>query len=233
MTVPPAQPESSSSATPPPNAGDERGPGAIRGGLLYCGLCGALNPATNHFCAACGTTLVDAFHGSEGLRVYERPDSASRLVEIVAAGGELDVVEDPNAPEDFVRVRLRSGKLGYIRLHEVEALAAASSRHGSQPARPDINTNARGCVTPGAALGALALLVVTATLGLVLIFNSASSDSGLFAFIFCVGVAPFMLLTIGVYLFARGREDRQIEEDEDSAEDVAKLAGNGGKESAG
>src|SRR5690349_17455455 len=26
--------------------------------LIFCGMCGALNPATNHYCAACGTTLV-------------------------------------------------------------------------------------------------------------------------------------------------------------------------------
>src|ERR671917_1556878 len=65
-------------------------------GLIYCGLCGALNPATNHFCAACGTTLVDAFHASEGLRVFERPDAASRLIEILPSGGDIDVLEDVN-----------------------------------------------------------------------------------------------------------------------------------------
>ena len=43
-------------------------------GVLYCGSCGALNPRTNHFCSACGHQLVDAFHASEGLRVYTTPD---------------------------------------------------------------------------------------------------------------------------------------------------------------
>ena len=195
--------------------------GATRGGLLYCGLCGALNPATNHFCAACGTTLVDAFHGTEGLRVYERPDSASRLVEIVPSGRELDVVEDPNAPEDFVRIRVASGRLGYIRLQEVEALVTAPS---AGPGAPDINTNARGCVTPAAALAALGLLIATATLGLVLILTSAQ-DSGLLATLFCLGVGPFLLLTIGVYLYARGREERLADDEADDADAVS--AGNG------
>src|SRR5919112_1521410 len=104
----------------------DQGTSAAGSTVIYCGLCGALNPASNHFCAACGSTLVDAFHASEGLRVYERPDSAARLVEIVPAGTELDIVEDPTAPEDFVRVRLPHGRLGYIRLQEVEALANAA-----------------------------------------------------------------------------------------------------------
>ena len=205
-------PANQNGPTPPEaaTAGSSRG----RSTLIYCGLCGALNPATNHYCAACGTTLVDAFHASEGLRVFERPDSASRLVEIVPAGSELDIVEDPDAPEDFVRVRLAHGRLGYIRLQEVEALASAPVR-GPGLAVPDINTNARGCVTPTAALASLALLIVTATLGLFLILRSESSDSGILATIFCLAVAPFMALTIGFYLYARSRDERfEAEEDE-------------------
>ncbi len=197
------------------------GSGRGRSTLIYCGLCGALNPATNHYCAACGTTLVDAFHATEGLRVFERPDSASRLVEIVPAGSELDIVEDPEAPEDFVRVRLAQGRLGYIRLQEVEALASAP-RQAPGLGAPDINTNARGCVTPTAALASLALLIVTATLGLFLILRSESSDSGILASIFCLAVAPFMALTIGFYLYARSRDERLAdEEDEASAVDLA------------
>src|SRR5215210_5434271 len=118
---------------------DRPGGGQPRSALIYCGLCGALNPSTNHYCAACGTTLVDAFHATEGLRVYERPDAASRLVELVPAGSELDVVEDPSAPADFVRVRLPRGRLGYIRLREVEARAAGPPPTASTRA-PDINT---------------------------------------------------------------------------------------------
>src|SRR3954447_21779519 len=91
--------------------------------FIYCGLCGALNPATSYYCAACGTTLVDAFHASEGLRVYDRPDTASRLIEIVPSGSEIDVVDDPDAPDEFARVKLSHGRLGYIRLADVEALA--------------------------------------------------------------------------------------------------------------
>ena len=185
-----------------------------RSALIYCGLCGALNPATSHYCAACGTTLVDAFHATEGLRVYERPDSAARLVEIVSAGSELDVVEDAEAPADFVRVRLPHGRLGYIRLQEVEARADADSAPAGAVRAPDINTNARGCVSQTAALASLALLVVTGTLGLVLLARGRreSDGTGLLIVLFCLGVVPFLLLTIGFYLYARTREERLEEE---------------------
>ncbi len=204
-------------AAPPPDrdasAGATRPPS--RSALIYCGLCGALNPATNHYCAACGTTLVDAFHATEGLRVYERPDSASRLVEIVPAGSELDVVEDPEAPEDFVRVRLAHGRLGYIRLQEVAAQAEATASPASPVRPPDINTNARGCVSQTAALASLALLIITATLGLVLLYRNRteSSGTGVLMLVFCLGVVPFLLLTIGLYLYARGRDERLADEE--------------------
>jgi hypothetical protein len=200
---------------PPGERGGEVG--AARSPLIYCGLCGALNPATNHFCAACGTTLVDAFHASEGLRVFERPDSAARLIEIVPSGQELDVVEDPAAPGDYVRVRLGYGRLGYVRLADVAALAAggavAAGADGAAGRVPDINTNARGCVGSSAALGAVALLLVTATLLLLLIGLSDDANTSLIAAIFCVAVLPFLLLTIGFYLYARAREERLAEDE--------------------
>ena len=198
----------------PPRAESTAEGSPARSPLIYCGLCGALNPATNHFCAACGTTLVDAFHATEGLRVFERPDPAARLIEIVPSGQELEIVEDPEAPADYVRVRLGYGRLGYVRLADVAALEAGGGRAATASGRaPDINTNARGCVGNSAALGALALLLVTATLGLILLAFSDDPDTGLFAAIFCVVIVPFMLLTIGFYLYARSREERRAEEE--------------------
>lgn len=188
------------------------------GPLIFCGMCGALNPATKFYCAACGTTLVDAFHATEGLRVYERPDSASRLIEIVPSGTELETVEDRNAPEDFVRVRLVSGKLGYIRLQEVDALAT-TGRVRSIATDPDINTNARGCVTPVAALGALALIVVLGVLLLAIIYRSDTYDRGTMLLLFCFGLGPLLLLTIGIYLYARSRDDRLLADEQDEQRD--------------
>jgi hypothetical protein len=199
----------------PTNGSDELGGLAAaraRSSLIYCGFCGALNPATNHFCAACGSTLVDAFHASEGLRVYERPDSASRLVEIVPAGSELEIVPDPDAPEDFVRVRLAQGRLGYIRLQEVDAAATAPPAPVAIRT-PDINTNARGCVSTTGALASLALLIIVASVGLYLLSRSDSGDTGILALFFCVAVAPLMILTVALYLMARGREDRLAAEE--------------------
>jgi len=195
------QPDASASHEPEQPAQNDRRP------LIFCGMCGALNPASNHFCAACGTTLVDAFHATEGLRVYERPDSASRLIEIVPSGTELDTVEGGDPVEDFVRVRLDSGKLGYIRLQEVAALA--SSTETPRPSTvPDINTNARGCVSQAGALGALALILVLVALLFVVIVRSDTYDQGTMFILGCFGLGPLLLVTIAIYLYARGRDDR-------------------------
>ncbi len=198
-------------------------------GLIYCGLCGALNPATNHYCAACGTTLVDAFHANEGLRVYERPDPASRLIEIVPAGTELDIVEDPNAPADYVRIRLSRGRLGYIRLGDVAASDPGASAAPVQRGlpRPDINTHARGCVSTTGALAALVLLVVAAVFGIVIIRNAGPTDSGILFLFFCVTIGPLLLLTVGLYVGARSREDRLEEE---AAEEAAEMAAQDGSQ---
>jgi heme/copper-type cytochrome/quinol oxidase subunit 4 len=186
---------------------DQPSSGQPRSALIYCGLCGALNPSSNYYCAACGTTLVDAFHATEGLRVFERPDAASRLIEIVAAGSQLDVIEDIAAPSDYVRVRLPQGRLGYVRLTDVEALAGDVTEAPDVNA-PNINTAARGCVTPMGAVGALALLIALSTLAFVLLAQGDRADTGVLAIVFCVTVVPILLLTIGLFLYARDREER-------------------------
>jgi len=170
-------------------------------------MCGALNPATNHYCAACGTTLVDAFHATEGLRVYERPDSASRLIEIVPSGTELDMVEERDPHEDFIRVRLESGKLGYIRMQEVSAMAEGAGTPVMM-GTPDINTNARGCVSQTGALGALALVLVLAALLVVVLAKSDTYDQGTMLILGCFGLGPLLLVTIAIYLYARSRDER-------------------------
>ncbi len=59
----------------------------------------------------------------------------------------------------------------------------------------------------------MALLLVTATLGLALLALSDDADTSLLAAIFCVAVVPFMLLTIGFYLYSRSREERLAEDE--------------------
>jgi hypothetical protein len=238
--VDPFEPQSTGACgeAEPRGSDHQAGVGASRSPLIFCGLCGALNPSTNHFCAACGTTLVDAFHATEGLRVFERPDPAARLIEIVPSGRELDVVEDPTAPADYVRVRLQHGRLGYVRLADVAALEAggviaASGPLGPAGRAPDINTNARGCVSSSAAIGALALLLVTITLGLILLALSDDADTSLFAALFCVVVVPFMLLTIGFYLYARSREERLAEEEAEELAATRTVADSAGEGASG
>ena len=95
-------------------------------------------------------TLVDAFHATEGLRVFERPDAASRIIEIVPSGTELDIDDDPDAPDDYVRIRLRNGRLGYIRLNEVSALDNAAPNL-IDPDAPDPNVRAPADASPRSA----------------------------------------------------------------------------------
>jgi hypothetical protein len=194
-----------------PGAWDEE-TGAAGSTVIYCGLCGALNPASSYYCAACGTTLVDAFHATEGLRVFDRPDPAARLIEILPSGAELDVVEDAAASADWVRIRLPYGRLGYVRTADA---AAATAQPSSAPSfrPPDINMNARGCVTSSAALWALVLLVVTALLGVVIVARARPQDAGLLGIVFCLTLGPLILLTIGAYVAARTREDQLADEE--------------------
>lgn len=204
-----------------PRPGDSDSPvrSAERAPLIYCGQCAALNPATNHFCAACGATLVDAFHASEGLRVYERPDTASRMIEIVAAGSELDLVDDPDSGIDYLRVKLAQGRLGYIRLADVEAMANALPDAAPSLGRsPDINTNAVGCITQTSALGALGLFVLFGVLALVYANQTDAAESGIVALAACVTIGPLIAVTIGLYIYARSRDERLAAEDEELAE---------------
>jgi hypothetical protein len=194
----------------------DAGTSAAGSTVIYCGLCGALNPASSYYCAACGTTLVDAFHATEGLRVFERPDPAARLIEILPSGGELDVVADPAASAEWLRIRLPYGRLGYVQAAEAAAVVsepAATSRF--RP--PDINTNARGCVTSTAALWALALLVVTGVFAVVIVARARQEDAGLLGIVFCLTLGPLILLTIGAYVAARAREDQLADEEVASA----------------
>lgn len=195
-----------------------------RAGLIYCGQCGALNPRTNHFCAACGGTLLDAFHASEGLRVYDRADTASRLIEIVPAGSELDIVEDPDAPADFVRVKLSHGRLGYIRLEDVDALANTGGPNRAPLGAPDINMAARGCVTQTSALGALALLVVIGALAFYYVSHTNTAETGIVALVACLTIGPLVAVTVGLYVFARSRDERLEFEAMDAAEEAGQEA---------
>ena len=194
-----------------------------RSGLIYCGLCGALNPSSNHYCARCGSTLVDAFHATEGLRVFQLPDDASRIVQIVSSGTSLEVLPADDAPADYARIRLGDGRLGYVKLSDVigskvEAPSASTSM------LPDINTNARGCVTSSAALWALALLVICALFGVVILWRARPEDAGLLATVFCITLGPVSLVTIGAYVAARTREDQLAYEEAELAANLHRDA---------
>ena len=185
-----------------------------RGPLIFCGMCGALNPSTNFYARPAGQRWWTRSMRLKGLRVFERPDAASRIIEIVPSGTELDINDDPDAPIDYVRIRLRNGRLGYIRLNEVSALENASP-YLLDPDTPDPNLHARGCVSPFGALAALGLLVVLGGLTAYLLRQGNSGQGGFLAFITCIVVAPLTLIMIFFYLMARDREDQRLADIED------------------
>lgn len=190
-----------------------------RSGLIYCGLCGALNPSANHFCARCGSVLVDAFHATEGLRVFQSPDDASRLVQIVPAGTELEVLHDNDSPADYIRIKLQDGRLGYVKQSDLNAVSSSSplaSSHIDDAGPANINTNARGCVTPSAALGAIGLILVLSVFLFLFFDQGRDQDTGIIALFFCVTVVPILIILIGLYISARAREDRRLDDEEEA-----------------
>ena len=212
-----------------PKAGSASEPvrSAERAPLIYCGQCGALNPATNAYCAACGATLVDSFHASEGLRVYDRADTASRLIAIVAAGTELDLVDDPDAGPDFMRVKLEYGRLGYIRVADIEALAEAQPVSDDPLGVPDVNTNARGCITQTGALLAILLLLMLTIFTVYYISQTTAEEQGIVALAACVSLGPLLLVTVAIYIYARSRDDRLEADAEDEMAERAHVRADG------
>ncbi len=179
-------------------------------GVIYCGTCGAMNPRTNHFCSACGHQLVDAYHASEGLRVYASPDPAAPLVEIVPAGADLQVLEtDESLPADFVKVALEDGRIGYVRLREVER--AVGEIDVVETRREPI-----GCISSTAVLAILGLLIVSAALVVVTATRSSDDTADFIAFLACIVLVPFLLLVVGFYLYVRKREEDLLAEREEA-----------------
>ncbi len=187
-------------------------------GVIYCGTCGAMNPRANHYCSACGHQLVDAYHASEGLRVYATPDPAAPLVEIVPAGADLHVLETEElVPGDFVKIALEDGRIGYVRLREVER--AVGELEAEETRREPI-----GCISSTAVLAILGLLIVSAALVLVTATRSRDDTADFIAFLACIVLVPFLLLVVGFYLYVRKRE-------EDLLAERSEAAGSGEKES--
>jgi hypothetical protein len=173
-----------------------------------------MNPRTNHFCSACGHQLVDAYHASEGLRVYATADPAAPLVEIVDAGADLQVLPtEEDLPADFVKIALEDGRIGYVRLREVESVVGVDDEHPTR--REPI-----GCISSTAVLAIVALLIVSATLALVTAFKSSDPNAGFIGFLVCALFVPFLLLVVGFYLYVRKREEELLEEraDHESAQ---------------
>jgi hypothetical protein len=181
-------------------------------GVLYCGSCGALNPRTNHYCSACGHQLVDAYHPSEGLRIYQSADPGAPLVDIVDPGADLTVVETDEAlPADFAKLLLPDGRVGYVRLREVEQAAGGVS--GEPGRREPI-----GCISSTAVLAIIALMVVSATLFLALAFSSDDATADFIAVLACATVVPFLFVVVGFYLYVRKRELELLGDDEDDVD---------------
>ena len=167
-----------------------------------------MNPRSNHYCSACAHQLVDAYHASEGLRVYMTPDPGAPLVEILDSGTNITVVEtDEELPADFVKIAIDDGRIGYVRLREVEAAVGADTT----PTRRE----PIGCVTPTALLAVIVLLILTAILMLAIAVRSSDDQGGLIAAFACLLVVPFLFLVVGFYLYVRKREEELLGGDDD------------------
>lgn len=176
-------------------------------GILYCGSCGALNPRTNHYCSACGHALVDAYHASEGLRIYATPDTGAALVDIVDPGADIVVVETTESlPGDFIKISLPDGRIGYVRLREVEQVAGDAVQ--SEPTRRE----PVGCISSTALLAIMILAAVVGALAMVTAFRSTDANADFLSVLSCIVVVPFFVLVIGFYLYVRKREDEILEE---------------------
>lgn len=176
---------------------------ADRIGVIYCGTCGAMNPRTNHYCSACGHQLVDAYHASEGLRVYLTPDPGAPLVEILDAGADITVVEtDEELPADFVKITLEDGRLGYVRLREVEASI------GEVAEAPATRREPIGCISSTALLAVIVLLLLA---GVLTILLSRESDDPI-AFLACVTIVPSLFVVAIFYFYVRKREEELLDE---------------------
>lgn len=188
-------------------------------GVIYCGTCGAMNPRTNHFCSACGHQLVDAYHASEGLRVYATPDPAAPLVEIVPTGEDLQVLDtDEDLPADFVKIALDDGRVGYVRLREVEQ--AVGEIAGGETRREPV-----GCISSTAVLAILALLIVSAALVALVATQSSDDTADFIAFLSCIVLVPFLLLVVGFYLYVRKREEDLLAERGESGDETEAANG--------
>jgi len=56
---------------------------------------------------------------------------------------------------------------------------------------------------------------VLSTFGFYLLNREDVADSGFLALVFCGAVAPLLVLTVGLYVYARNREERLEEETAD------------------
>lgn len=206
----------------PPTSGPAQSQGSDRerSGVLYCGTCGALNPRTNHYCSACGHALVDAYHASEGLRVYLTPDPGAQLVEILDIGADITMLTtDEVLPADFAKVALEDGRVGYVRLREVQALLGTDD---TAPTRRE----AVGCISSTALLAIIALLILGALMFGVIAVQSDDGNADFIAVISCLVLLPFLLLIVGFYFYVSKRE-REILEDREEELETATEASDG------
>lgn len=166
-----------------------------------------MNPRTNHYCSACGHALVDAYHPSEGLRVYTTADASSALVDIVDPGADITVLETSETlPDDFVKVTLPDGRVGYVRLQEVERVAG-----GAAPEEP-LRREPIGCISSSGLMAIIILSIVVGLLALAVAFRSTDANADFLAVLSCLVVVPFFIMVIGFYLYVRKREQEIMED---------------------
>ena len=120
-----------------------------------------------------------------------------------------------------MRVKLEYGRLGYIRVADIEALASLATGRPDPLGVPDINTNARGCITQTGALLALALLMLLTVFTVFYISQTTAEEQGIVALAACVSLGPLLIVTVAIYIYARSRDERLEAEVEELLEEQA------------
>ena len=78
-------------------------------------------------------------------------------------------------------------------------------------------------MTQTSALGALALLVVIGALAVYYVQQSDTAESGIIALAACLTIGPLLAVTIGLYVFARARDERLEYEAAEAAEEAERA----------
>jgi hypothetical protein len=147
---------------------------------------------------------VDAYHAADGLRVYQTPDPAAPLVDLVSPNLEVTIIDtDEPLPNDFAKIALPDGRIGYVWLRELEQ-ALPEARAMSARGRP------LGCISSTAILAVIALMILGGLFTLLVGFRSNDGTADFISVLACFSLGPLILVVAFFYFYTRKREQELL-----------------------